>query len=153
MILVPHSSYKMSARMLSNYHLSLFLRKARTIYSACMLPGHSTNMAVAMWKDTPAELVLYAARMLDESKIRKLDDNGNHDWIDAACGSGHSPWWLGCADAHSWMRGELHKADPCFYSAMFLKTGVGIRFAKCTLITCSATAEESQYARVYNHGR
>ena len=153
MILVPHSSYKMSARMLSNYHLSLYLRKARTVFDCCRLPGHSTNLAVAMWKDTPAELVLYASKLLDESRARRLPDDLDHSWIDAACGQGPNPWWLGCADAHSWMRGQLHAADPCFYNAMFLRTEAGIRFASCYLITCCATADEAAYARMYNHGQ
>lgn len=132
MLLTPFPEYKLSARIMNNFHLPLSLRHVKKIRDGIKYPkGYSASVPVALWKDSLRDLLLYARELLRESKSRGLKDPKDWSWIDVelgACGPCDTPWWLGNKEWHSYHRGLLHKQDEAWYTSVYVKTKAGIRF-------------------------
>lgn len=109
MPLVPHPDYRKAATLLTDYHLALSLRRVKTVHDGILWPkGFSTNRAVALWRDTPAELIHYGQILRQEACSRRLPDPKDHSWMS---GTGHvdngPPFWLGITEWHEYHRGVV----------------------------------------------
>jgi hypothetical protein len=109
------------------------LRLVKTVHAGLTYPKSYTDKpACALWKDTPQQLLLYGVFLAREAANRKLPDPRDHTWIeDEYKFRGNDltpPWWLGDKEWHSYHRGLMHQNDELFYTAVFIKTGVGVRF-------------------------
>lgn len=136
MILTPYPEYLLSARSMNDYHLALNLKLARTAYSGILYPkGFSNVPVVALWRDTPLDLINYAMHMAKEAVDRGIEVfrseynffKQEYDFRRDTTKDG-PPFWLGNLSWHRYHRGLMHETDQLFYTAMFLKTQVGTNF-------------------------
>lgn len=158
MLLTPFPEYKLSARVMNNYHLCLSLRVLRAINSGIIYPkGFSQSPAVALWRDHQSQLLDYGLALLDELVTRRLPDPKDWTWIaqernvraDTA-----PPFWLANRDWHRYHREIMFAKDPAFYNAMFVKVKCGSNFADNpyskddSLIFSDPDTEEWKRARI-----
>ncbi len=142
LILTPYPEYKLSARVMSGYHLALALRGVKLIYRRCKYPNpHTDDHEAALWKDDIVSLLDYGLILEAEAKNRglKIRDaewiKTEHDYLLKLSYAGitnknqdpmnkRKPWWVACQQWHlfSWM--WMLKQNEKFYTQMAKQVGL-----------------------------